>query len=125
MPITKNTDPSTDLTTFTCEGLITFAAISDAMKCLYDGTDGPPTAMVLWDLSMASTENLSFDELDDIAELRLDNVIQMTNGKTAIVASNDLDFGMVRMFQAKAAVMPRYLMVFRTVEKAMEWMGLD
>jgi len=125
MPIKKHTDPSTDLTTFTCEGHITLKAVADAMRCLYDGIDGPTTRMVLWDLSKASTENLSVDELDDIAQLRLENKIPMTNGKTAVVAPNDLDFGMVRMFQAKTAGTPRYLMVFRTLEKAMEWMKIE
>ena len=122
MPIKKHKDLSIDLTTFTCEEQIISQDIIDAMKHFYDGIDGPPTKRVLWDLSRASTGNLSIEELDDIAQLRIENKVQMGKGKTAIVASTDLDFGMVRMFQAKSTGTPRSLMVFRTLDEAREWL---
>jgi hypothetical protein len=121
MPIKKHKDLFIDLTIFTCEGQILFQDIIDAMKRFYDGIDGPPTTMVLWDLSQASTGNLSVEELDDIARFRIENKAQMGIGKTAIVASTDLDFGMVRMFQAKSTGTPRSLMVFRTLDEARQW----
>lgn len=121
MPIKTLRDPSIDLTIFTCEGQILSQDIIDTMKHFYDGIDGAPTKMVLWDLSQASTGNLSVEELDDIAQFRIENTVQMVNGKTAIVASTDLDFGMVRMFQAKSTGTPRSLMVFRTLDEAREW----
>ena len=73
MPIKKYKDPSIDLTIFTCEDQIFSQDIIDAMKHFYNGMDGPPTKMVLWDLSQASTGNLSIEELDDIAQLRVEN----------------------------------------------------
>ena len=95
------------------------------MKRFYEGIDGPPTRWVLWDLSRADTKNVPVDEVDDIAQLRLENIIQMGGGKTAVVAPKDLDFGMARMLQAKAIGAPRHLMVFRTMDEAWDWMKMQ
>jgi hypothetical protein len=44
--------------------------------------------------------------------------------KTAVIASEDLPFGLARMYEAVSNESPESVMVFRTVEAALEWMGV-
>ncbi len=54
------------------------------------------------------------------------NLAKFGEPKVAIVAAADYDFGMVRMFEMTAEdEIPHDLMVFRTVEEACDWLGLD
>ena len=124
MPIKKQHDPTINLTTVICTGEISFDEIMYTMIRYYQGIDGPPTKMVLWDLSRASAENISANELEEIAQLRLDNDKQMTSGKTAVVAPSDINFGLSRMFLSKTVEARRYLRVFRTLDEAEEWLGI-
>ena len=122
MPIKKQIDPTKDLTTIIFSGEISYREIIHAMTLYYEGVDGPPTKRVLWDYSRATAENLSVDELEDIAHIRINSKDKMIPGKTAVVAPMDIAFGMSRMFQAKTLGTQRYLMVFRSLEEANEWL---
>jgi len=91
------------------------------MKRFYEGIDAPPTKKVLWDLMEASTGSLLPDQLNQIANLSLENEDVMKGGKTAVVAPQDIEFGLARTFEAYTAGEQRDLMVFRTHEEAIEW----
>jgi len=95
------------------------------MKHFYEGTIAPPTKRVLWDLSNASVASITADHVSQIAYLSLENEDVMKGGKTAVVASKDIDFGLARSFEAQTAGEQRDLMVFRTYKEAAEWLEAE
>lgn len=124
MPITKNFDPSKNLTIFKCEGDLTFAEIAGSIKGFYGEIDHPITKKLVWDLRNASIWSLSMEELKSIAELSVQNERLMKGGKTAVIAPKDIDFGLARVYQAHTVGTARELMVFRTLEVAEEWLEI-
>jgi hypothetical protein len=44
--------------------------------------------------------------------------------KTAVIAPNDVSFGLARMYEAFADVTPREFIVVRSAEAALSWLGL-
>ena len=45
--------------------------------------------------------------------------------KTAIIAPDDLPFGLGRLYEAYSDESPETTSVFREIDKAFEWLGLD
>jgi len=109
------------MTVFTCRGDLSLSEIEVVMKRFYEGIVAPPTKKVLCDLRKASIGSLSSDQLNHIVNLSLENEGVMKGGKTAVVAPDDIDFGLARSFEMQAAGEQRDLMVFRTYEEAMDW----
>ena len=121
MPIDKLVDRTKNLSTFTCYGELSPEEILLTLIEFYQGIDGPPTRKVLWNTANATTENLSMDDMDQIVSLRLNHEGTMFGGKTAIVAPQDVTFGLARVFEIRTAGTDREIMVFRTYEEAAEW----
>ena len=123
MPIKKQVDASKDITIFICNDEISFDEFIHTMIRFYQGIDDPPTKKVLWDLTSAIVETLSIDDIDNIAQLSIDYEDVMKDGKTAVVAPHDINFGLARMFEAKTAGIHRDIRVFRTMDDAKDWIG--
>ncbi|MEN8245590.1 MAG: hypothetical protein ABFS43_11890, partial [Thermodesulfobacteriota bacterium] len=118
-------DPSCDLTTFICNDDLSFHEIVEILIRFYRGIDNPPTKRVLWNLSDASMGSLSMEEIRQIANLSIDNEEIMRDGKTAIVAPRDIDFGLARVLAAWTTGSHSDLMVFRTLNEATEWLEIE
>jgi len=78
---------------------------------------------LLFDMS-AATFDLSSDQVRSLAESIGSDLDRIgARGKTAVVACDDLTFGMLRMFDAHVAhVGVMTLSVFRTVTEAVTWL---
>ena len=97
MSITLKIDPSKQLSTFIATGKISSNEIAETVESFYKKQ---PIINVLWDLRYADLEALLVsDELENIATsfTKLNLKLQRV-GKTAIVASTDLWFGLARMY---------------------------
>ena len=121
MPIEKLVDHSKDLTTFTCYGELSPEEIILTLMKFYQGIEGPPTRKVLWDMANATTTKISMDDIDKVVALRFNHEGIMPGGETAIIAPQDVNFGLARIFEIRTSGTDRELMVFRTYEEAAEW----
>lgn len=84
-----------------------------------------PTPMMLWDLTSATLEAASSQELRYIA--RRIGVMEMARKgarKAALVCLRDVDFGMARMFVTIAELdgCPVHMAVFRDGDEARSWL---
>ena len=122
MTITTHRETSRHLTIFTCKGNLSYTEIIEAMKRFYKGIVAPPTKKVLWDISSASVSSITAAQVTKIADLSIENEDVMTGGKTAVVAPEDVDFGLARSFAAQTIGERRDFMVFRTNDEAAEWL---
>ncbi len=120
MAIETTFDESRELTAFTVEGPLVYADVEQAMKSFYEGS---VSRNVLWDLRNASVEGFTAAEVKQLAASPDRFTEERRGGRTAIVASGDLAFGLSRMFQSfgESKDLPFPIRVFRAKEEALDW----
>lgn len=116
-------DRGADFTVRTVTGEVTAPEILAAMASYYAGG---PTRLVLWDFSGAALERLSGREVRSLAEATGSYVAGRVAGRTALVFSSTLAYGLGRMFdQARnAGHSPVDYASFRDRGEAMAWLGV-
>lgn len=109
------------LTIYTTQGNISRDEVKDAVRDFYE--KGPITKNVLWDVSHAVLKELSAEDVQQIAHVPRKSLDLRAGGKTAIVAPDDLAYGLSRMYQTSShsEELPFQLQVFRNAENAMAW----
>jgi hypothetical protein len=126
MPITSKIDKRMNLTTFTLTGELTMDEILGALKCFWGGRE--LTLNTLWDTRNAIVNNLKSSEMGNIAEFIGQNrnrFEERKDGKAAIVASTDLQYGLSRILGTlyERESVPIKLRPFRKMEEAIQWLG--
>jgi hypothetical protein len=111
-----------NLTTTTVSGVLDADGIVDTIRRFYDGE---PTDLVLWDLSRAEFDELSSEDVHRIARTTTMYADRRPQGRTALVFSEDVGFGLGRMFGSLQEVSdsPVRHRSFRSLEEAMAWLG--
>lgn len=105
-------------------GEVTADELMNALRQFYTGRI---TKNVVWDLTNGSAGQLMPINIEHIAELVLRHAHVRIGGKAAIVAPNDLNYGICRMFNTYAELgnIPFETRIFRTLSEAGLWMGVD
>lgn len=112
-----------DLTVHTIHGEINGDEIIEKIK---DGIDEKHTLYVLWDFRQAEITDLPIEKMYQILTIGKKLAEARKTGKTAIVVSNDLGFGLARMYEAysEIEVFSTEIRAFRTIEQARAWLGI-
>ncbi len=122
MPITSHTDQSKQLTTFVATGEVSFSDIIRALKPFFEGH---ATKNVLWDFREAQpdVDNLT-ENIDKLAEHSDKERELRSTGKTALVGTKDLMYGLLRMYETFANIhsLAHSVKAFRTIEEAYQWL---
>lgn len=89
------------------------------MKYYHDIID----SKMIWDLTEADVSGISPKEIKIIAKA-VKNIIPKSGGKTAIVASKDISYGLGRVYMTHIELeeVPINVNVFRNVAEAKEWL---
>jgi len=124
MSISSHIDKAKKMTTYTVTDKLTFDEAMAEVKLFYNR----PTKNVMWDLRSVSELKFSTEEVKTLAGL--DKRIESSNrinGKTAIVATQDLYFGLGRVFKTLSEMykVPFTVMIFRTMKEAEKWFEND
>ena len=125
MSIESKTDKSRDLTTYTFMGEI---SAKDLIKIVEDFYEGELTENLLLDFRQAKpNQQFLSRDLENTARVAKKYWELRKKGKTAIVASTDISFGLARMYEAftKIEDMTHSVRVFRSMDKASEWLASD
>ena len=122
MSIRTRVDNDKHLTTHTVIGELSFEEIMTTHKQFWEGQ---PTRNVLWDLSMGSMALLSSGDLERIADYANLHSEKRAGGKTAVVVSRDLEYGLSRVLDTLRDIrkVPLQLEVFRSMEEAYQWLN--
>lgn len=112
-----------NLTIYSVQGAISGVDVKNAITEFYD--HGPVTKYVLWDVSQADLENISAEDVQQIGSVPRKSLEPRKGGKTAIVAPDDLAFGLSRMYQntSLSEPLPFETQVFRDLETARNWLA--
>ena len=123
MTVNFDTDRSKDLTVFRFSGEI---CLGDLIQAIKDYFDSGFTTYEIYDLSAYAGNPFSNDDINNLADFISDRAGNYrVEGKTAIVAHRDIDFGNFRVVAALTDIETPYdLEVFRTMETACDWLGL-
>ena len=125
MPLALQTDRSKNLTILTPSGKIIFAEAIKVLESFYQN----PTRNLLLDFSRRDKIPLILTA-EEMAKLFKHLSTKKENrpaGKTAIVAPDDLRFGMSRMAEALAEIekLPWEMKAFRSMDEAIDWLNSD
>ncbi len=113
-------DRKLDITLHVCTGIIDYEQLVQAVEAFYTGK---PTMHLIWDFTDADISSLTTDHIRMLATLVKNVAHSRVGGKTAIVAGQNITFGMARMYQILAQMMKQIAQVevFRDLNTARVW----
>ena len=128
MPITSQIDQTKNLTIYTLTGELTVDDIQSAIKSFYEAHK--LTLKGLWDARSAKLTDLKSSDMESIAVFIgrfRDRFEERKGGKSAVVASSDLQYGLSRILGTFYEIeeSPIQLKIFRVMDEAMEWLDQD
>jgi len=116
-------DKEYQLTVHIFSGVVRAQDLMDAVKKLYESELTPHH---LWDLTAADLSSLQGMDLDDLAKLAKQSAPDRKGGRTAIVSSSDLGFGLGRVYQAYAEYSQQRveIKIFHARDEAEAWIKM-
>ena len=122
MPIKADIDLLNQLTIFTVTGELSLNDFRSTLESVYNGTDAKVTKDILWDLRNASISALSSQDIEMIVNIGSRYWKARKGGKSAIVALEDVSYGISMIYRGQASSFPYKIEVFRTLEEALQWL---
>ena len=122
--ITKRVEPENDLTLFVVVGKLTR---DELVRTIHDFYESSITLNVIWDLTRCDLSQASTKDVEQVAFLSADYADTRRSGKTAVVGSDDLTFGLARMYELNKNLsnLAFETQSFRTIEEAYNWILSD
>jgi len=118
--IRKHTDRDRDMTILRVSGRITAREIIDAMEDYYQGE---LTTNLVWDYTSSDVSAITSAQLHEISSVAKRYGPLRKDGKTAIVAPDDLAYGLGRMYEILNEIneIPVQYMIFKNLDDALSW----
>ncbi len=122
--IIKKIDSENDMTVFTVIGKVTANELVAAISDFYENS---VTSNILWDLTKSDLSEIRSSDVELITNLSVKYAEKRSSGKTAIVGSDDLTFGISRMYEITKEIvkLPFETQAFRDIDKAFKWLLSD
>lgn len=120
--IETHSNKELNLTIHTVSGEVTAKELILEVETYYHL--GEATRLILWDFSEASLTAITSKDVTWIAKHTSQYAGERIGGKTALVFSSDLGFGLGRMYDIRQDIEKSQLahMCFRSRQEAMEWL---
>ena len=114
-------DSANDLTVYRCSGHMTEEELTYILQSLYNGT---PTMNILWDYTDASLAAISSEYVRQLYGKVQKLSTVRRGGKSALVASKEMEYGLGRMFQIMSDEngFPIKVKLFNSVDEARRWL---
>jgi hypothetical protein len=122
MPLVTRIDVEAGLATHTITGELSLEDVMQAMVKLFTNPDFRPDMAILVDISQGSAETLSQEDIDEFVNLTRAMGEKRGTGRSAILAAQDLDYGIGRIIQALLDDTTRDLRVFRDRDVCLQWL---
>lgn len=123
MTVSVEYQPDNRLAIYTCQGALVDDDFLQAIRKAYADPDNYPL-LSLWDLRDVNLQSITADSIERLSELTEKVWNKDQDGKTAIVATKKLVYGLSRMYQQTAGDQPRDIAVFEDLDSARDWLGI-
>jgi len=123
LPISYRIDAAAGAVFTTASGDLTAEEAAGYLGKLLDQLTAPMNGLI--DLREVAGVELDANAVGDLAHLTSSFEERVAGARVALVASRDLVFGMARMYQSLRADAPYEIGVFRDMDEARFWLGLD
>ena len=116
-------DSQGDLSVFTVNGELSADEIIERVEEYYTKH---PTKLVLWIMGDVDLSAITREGIERIIQTAKKNAGKRKEGKTAIVGSKDIEYGLARMYEAYTGLenLPYEYKIFKNVDEAKEWLGI-
>jgi hypothetical protein len=116
-------DSQNDLSVFTVNGELTTDKVIERVEEYYTKH---PTKLVLWIMGDVDLSAITSEGIERIIQIAKKNTGKRKEGKTAIVGSKDIEYGLARMYEAYTGFenLPYEYKIFKDVDEAKEWLGV-
>jgi len=123
MNIETTIDNKSKIRIHTLSGAFEFDALYSTLEDIYDDPEFDPDLNSVWDLTkLAGLQLLEPDQLKQLVAFVYKERTRYGAIKTALVVSKKIDFGIARVYElSMKSNSNNEVMVFRDVDKAMEW----
>ncbi len=101
-------------------GAFTLDEFEEQLIHIVSGANFPATVPTIWDLSAMDFSQFDWEFMKKLLEIRA-KFPSRGNALIAIVAEDDLAFGVSRMYASQGISLPQTLQVFRRLEEAETW----
>jgi len=123
VPITYRIDDDRQILFVTCSGQLTDDMVVGLLTDLNDDDRHGPGYSALIDFRQADPFELTPDGVKLFIKLNREHVRECQTDKVAIVADDPLAFGTSRMYEMRGGDVAFPVNVFRTYDRAMEWLA--
>jgi hypothetical protein len=121
MKLTTRFDSTSDLRIHSIHGEVVFEELRTALTRLYESPEFKPDQNSLWDLREAKLETMSAEQARSISDLVRGHRGTTSAGRSALVVSEDLAFGMSRMIEMRLDG-SHQVRVFWDLSEATSWL---
>ena len=128
MPIAHRIDPERRLVAVRMHGVLTDAEIFDYQREVGSQASAKGYRELIDMTDVTRIELPSVERVRDLAELAASSDVPAESSRFAIVAPDNLSYGLGRMFQSQREVANgscREVGVFRTTEEALSFLGIE
>jgi len=109
----------------TASGAITGKEILQALQELLTDPDFKTNMDVLWDFRAVTTRNIDTQEIKDLVTfIRANQTKRGSDYRVALVVSQDLHYGLARMYEAYSQDLPAQIKIFGKLDEAIAWLKL-
>ena len=115
-------DPGTDRVVVRMSGKLTFADVANAYRAMIDHAEFRPGMQALWRFEDVEGPALSSEEIRDVVSIQQETKSRRGPARVAIFVERDLDFGIVRVYEALAGSVPIDVRGFRDLDEATGWL---
>ncbi len=125
--ITTRFDRDQDLMIRVVTGEVSVAELIAALDQYYRKPGGDFARLMLWDFREATLNSIETSDLRQITEVSAQYSFLRPDGKTALVVSSELGFGLGRMYDIGHDIKNSNVSrrVFRSMPEALSWLGVS
>ncbi len=121
MPAEFRFDASRNILRGTMTSPLTLDDIERVVRAMVESREFPPDTPAVWDLSGVDFRTMDKAFVERVINTRK-QFVQRDNVRIALIAPDDLGYGMCRMYEFLSADLAHKIMVFRTLEEGEKWL---
>jgi len=124
MPVRTNYDKNTDILYVHVKSPVGISDFQAVITQIVNSKEHTSHVNTLWDFRHMAFVDFEPDILQKLVQIKNEAPERMDT-KRALVISDDLGFGMTKMYESMARDLPDHIMIFRSFENAELWLLSD